>query len=87
MGRQQDQGARAGAAILEPLPFVTRVVFISTPHRGSFLTKNWVRSLVRSIVRIPYDIVTLNPERVVRFTNQLKLPSAFRPVPTSIDGM
>jgi pimeloyl-ACP methyl ester carboxylesterase len=75
------------AFFFEPLPFVKRVVFIATPHRGSFLTKNWVRSLVRNIVSIPLDIITLNPEKVVRFTNQLKLPSVFRKVPTSIDGM
>ncbi len=41
----------------EPLPFVKRVVFISTPHRGSFLTKNWVRNLVRTLVSIPVDII------------------------------
>lgn len=75
------------AFFFEPLPFVKRVVFISTPHRGSFLTKNWVRSLVRTIVSIPVDIITLNPEKIIQLTNQLKLPSVFRSVPTSIDSM
>ncbi len=74
--------------IFEPLPFVKRVVFISTPHRGSFLTKNWVRDLVRTLVSIPVDIITLNPQRYIQFTDQLKLPPSMRNrIPTSIDGM
>jgi pimeloyl-ACP methyl ester carboxylesterase len=76
------------AALFEPLPFVKRVVFISTPHRGSFLTTNWVRSLVRTIVSIPVDIINLNPQRLTQFTDRLKLPSSMRNrIPTSVDGM
>jgi len=45
------------AAIFESLPFVSRVVFISTPHRGSFLAGDWVRNLVRRLVLLPVDIV------------------------------
>ena len=44
-------------AVFEPLPFVDRVVFISTPHRGSFLAGDWVRILARRLVSLPVDIV------------------------------
>ena len=44
-------------AVFEPLPFVDRVVFISTPHRGSFLAGDWVRNLVRRLVFLPMDII------------------------------
>ena len=44
-------------AVFSPLPFVRRVVFISTPHRGSFLAGDWVRNLVRRLVSLPVDIV------------------------------
>jgi len=72
----------------EPLPFVTEVVFISTPHRGSFLTKNWVRSLVRSFVNIPIDLVFHQAGLYKKFAEQLKMPASVRDkVPTSIDGM
>ena len=75
-------------AFFEPLPFVKRVVFISTPHRGSFLTKDWVRNLVRRIITMPVDILTLNPEVYTDLSAQLNLPSFLRDrVPTSIDGM
>ncbi len=72
----------------EPLPFVTEVVFISTPHRGSFLTKNWVRSLVRRFVHIPIDLVFNQAGLYKRFAEQLKMPASMRDkVPTSVDGM
>jgi pimeloyl-ACP methyl ester carboxylesterase len=72
----------------EPLPFVKRVIFISTPHRGSFLTKDWVRNMVRRIITIPVDILTLNPETYTELSTQFKFPASMRNrVPTSIDGM
>jgi pimeloyl-ACP methyl ester carboxylesterase len=46
-----------GSIIIDALPFVKRVVFISTPHRGSFLARGWVRYLVRKIVSLPVDII------------------------------
>jgi pimeloyl-ACP methyl ester carboxylesterase len=72
----------------EPLPGVKRVVFIATPHGGSYLTKDWVRSLVRTIVSIPVNIITLNPQRLTQFTNQLKWPASMRDrIPSSVDAM
>lgn len=44
-------------AISKPLPFVKRVVFISTPHRGSFLSKNWVRTLVLKVISLPQNVI------------------------------
>jgi pimeloyl-ACP methyl ester carboxylesterase len=44
--------------VFSPLPFVSRVVFISTPHRGSYLSKHWVRDIVRKIVSLPLDVLT-----------------------------
>ena len=70
----------------EALPFVTRVVFISTPHRGSYLTKDWVRSLVRNIIRLPSDI--FNADSWNSMSARFKLPQSMKDeIPTSIDGM
>lgn len=72
----------------EPLPFVKRVVFISTPHRGSFLTKNWIRSLVRRFVTLPVDLLFHRAEVFGKISSQLTFPASIRnKVPTSIDGM
>ena len=70
----------------EALPFVTRVVFISTPHRGSYLTKGWVRSLVRTIISLPSDI--FNEDSWNSMSARFKLPQSVKgEIPTSIDGM
>ncbi len=44
-------------AVFKALPFVKRVIFISTPHRGSFLAGDLVRNIVRRLVFLPVDIV------------------------------
>jgi hypothetical protein len=53
---------------VEPLPFVQRVVFIATPHRGSFLSGNIIGKIGRRLIRLPatvtkvgIEIVMLNP--------------------------
>jgi pimeloyl-ACP methyl ester carboxylesterase len=42
----------------KPLPFVKRVVFICTPHRGSYQAGKFVRWLARSLVTLPDTLVT-----------------------------
>ncbi|HXC51729.1 MAG TPA: alpha/beta hydrolase [Candidatus Limnocylindrales bacterium] len=57
---------------IKPLPFVRRVVFICTPHRGSYLAASgWVRSIITRLVSLPArvtkitaSLVTLNLDRV-----------------------
>jgi pimeloyl-ACP methyl ester carboxylesterase len=39
------------------LPFVGRVIFISTPHRGSFLASNWVRGMVQKLISLPKNVM------------------------------
>ena len=42
------------AMFVEPLPFIKRVVFISTPHRGSYLAgRELITNLIRRIVSTP----------------------------------
>ena len=73
---------------IEPLPFVKRVVFIATPHRGSFRTTSWVRYIIRHLVTIPHNLLTTNPLDYFNLTNQLKLPPEMRGRElTSVDAM
>jgi triacylglycerol esterase/lipase EstA (alpha/beta hydrolase family) len=74
--------------LFKPLPLVKRVVYIATPHRGSYLSKDWVRSLVRKVVTLPYNIVLNNQEFLSTLRTQLKLPDSVKgKIPTSLDGM
>ncbi len=51
------------AAFVEPLPFVRRVVFIATPHRGSFLAgPRLVRRLAARLIEFPRDVAALSAE-------------------------
>jgi triacylglycerol esterase/lipase EstA (alpha/beta hydrolase family) len=45
------------ALFFEPQPFVKRVVFISTPHRGSFLAGNWLGRIASNLFTAPQNLV------------------------------
>ena len=70
----------------EPVPFVTRVVYIATPHGGSFRATGFVRRLVRRVVTVPStlgksvaEIIEQNPGRLAREIDD--------ELPTSVDNM
>jgi pimeloyl-ACP methyl ester carboxylesterase len=73
-------------AFFEPLPFVTRVVFIATPHRGSFQAENWLGMLARRLVNAPSSLTELSLELATldRTERVFRRPPVF---PTSIDNM
>jgi pimeloyl-ACP methyl ester carboxylesterase len=58
-----------GSLLFGPVPNVKRVVFISTPHRGSYLAEfglaKWMSSFIRApanVIIAATDLVTQNPE-------------------------
>lgn len=70
----------------EPLPEVKRVVFISTPHRGSYRAGHLVRNLVRKLVSTPAWM--LRKSRVLaNLSEQVDLLRESRGKLTSVDGM
>ena len=55
-----------------PLPFVKRVIFIATPHRGSYLTlerlARWVTGLIElpnTVSQVTYDFLARNREHML----------------------
>jgi pimeloyl-ACP methyl ester carboxylesterase len=68
----------------EPQPFVKQIIFISTPHRGSFRVTGLVLDLVRRLVTLPArlvkdvaDLARDNPHALANFTR----------MPTAVDNM
>ena len=58
-------------AFFDALPYVRRVVFLSTPHRGSFLAgPQFVRRLAGRLIQVPRELTALSAERagLVRYT-------------------
>ena len=70
----------------EALPFVKRVVFVSTPHRGSYVAGSFVRGLARKLVTLPSKVVQRTRE-LSGLTEKLDLPKELRGTPTSLDSM
>jgi pimeloyl-ACP methyl ester carboxylesterase len=70
----------------QPLPFVSDVVFISTPHRGSYLASNLARNLARKLVTLPKNLLDQGRE-IIGLKEKLGLPKDVEGLPTSLDSM
>jgi pimeloyl-ACP methyl ester carboxylesterase len=70
----------------EPLPFVERVVFMSTPHGGSYLSDFRVASWISRLVKAPAHLTRLTVDLATHGGDALVLRSLTRP-PTSLDNM
>lgn len=69
------------------MPSVRRVVFISTPHRGSRLATSLVRSVAVRVIRLPSEVVR-SSARLLALKEPLGLkPGHERRVPSSLDDM
>jgi len=70
--------------VFTPLPEVKRVIFISTPHRGSFLASNLARRLARWFIHLPQQAVQSTAEvmRLIPRRGAEVMQAA-----TSLDGM
>ena len=72
---------------LEPLPFVKRVVFIATPHRGSYLATSLARRLAQRLVSLPGALVEKSSD-VLKLSTGSEAGHFFHgKIPTSLDGM
>jgi pimeloyl-ACP methyl ester carboxylesterase len=71
-------------AIFEPLPEVKRVVFISTPHRGSYQAGDFVRKLARRFLALPKQALQTTAELL---TIAPKIGPGVKLASTSLDNM
>ena len=78
------------ALFVKPLPFVKRVIFVATPHRGSFLAgPQFVRRLIERLVTLPVDLVRVGADltgALVGYESQTATLSMQR-IPTAVDNM
>ncbi len=74
--------------VVKPLPFVKTVIFFSTPHRGSFQSKEWNRNLVRWLITLPANLVESTIDTFDYMTDDVKkLLGGKKTIFTSADGM
>jgi hypothetical protein len=69
------------------MPFVRRVIFISTPHRGSYLANNLARRLAAKLMSLPTATfkATRDPASMFKGTKVERLVGGR--LPTSLDSM
>jgi len=75
----------ARALFVKPLPFVKRVIFIATPHRGSFLASNFLVKFANKFINLPGGLA----KAAVQIT-ELREPSMLGTpftIPTALDNM
>jgi len=71
----------------KPLPCVSRVIFIATPHRGSYRNTSFIQNLLNRFMSFPSDLVEASAN-LVQLKDTLNLPPALRRgVPTSLNSM
>jgi len=74
------------ALFIHPLPFVATVIFIATPHGGSYQASQTVVSLFRRLVTLPVTIVAASADILANAGEALKLRKDRRTF-NSIAGM
>jgi pimeloyl-ACP methyl ester carboxylesterase len=70
----------------DPLPFVKRVVFVATPHRGSYLAGFGLAQLISKFVKLPADLAGQLFD-VARQNQGALAVDALQSPPTSITNM
>jgi hypothetical protein len=71
---------------VEPEPEVARVVFVATPHRGSYRAGGVVNVLVGKLVTLPGNVMRVGTELLTRNRSALAQADLER-IPTAVDNM
>jgi pimeloyl-ACP methyl ester carboxylesterase len=75
----------ARAMFVKPLPFVTEVIFIATPHRGSFLASNPIAKFGNKFINLPGGLAKTAVQLTkLREPGMLGAPVV---IPTALDNM
>jgi pimeloyl-ACP methyl ester carboxylesterase len=75
----------ARAMFVKPLPFVSEVIFIATPHRGSYMASNPIVKLGNKFINLPGGLA-----KSAVALGKLREPSMLRTkptIPTALDNM
>lgn len=82
----EDRAALGRSFFFSPVPAVKRVVFICTPHRGSYQITMFLQNFLASFMSLPFDLLRMSTDLSKVFSPS-KLPPELRGVPSSVAGM
>src|SRR5208283_2218981 len=75
----------ARAMFVKPLPFVKEVIFIATPHRGSFLASNPLVKFGNKFINLPGSLAK-SAVQIAKLREPSMLETPFT-IPTALDNM
>ena len=75
----------ARALFVKPLPFVTRVIFIATPHRGSYMASNYFVKFGNKFLNLPGGLAK-SAIQIAKLREPSVLGTPFT-IPTALDNM
>lgn len=84
--RDETRELLAKSLLIAPLPFVRTVIFIATPHRGSYLAAWRITSLLTRLIKLPSSLVFAATDVLTRNKDELAFGS-YSGLPTSVDDM
>ena len=71
----------------KPLPCVSRVIFIATPHRGSYQNTSFVQRFLTRFMKFPSELVDASAS-LMKLKDTVQLPESVKKgVPSSLNGM
>ena len=71
----------------KPLPCVSEVIFIATPHRGSYQNTRFVQRFLNRFIELPGDVMDTSAS-LLKLKETIQLPEQLRKgVPSSLNGM
>ncbi len=71
---------------VHPVPYVRRVIFVATPHHGSYVAGSWFAHLGAKIVHAPLDVTRVVTEAAT-LNKEALLVEGVRGAPTAVDNM
>jgi pimeloyl-ACP methyl ester carboxylesterase len=71
----------------KPLPCVSRVIFIATPHRGSYQNTSFVQRFLNRFITFPSELMDASAN-LLKMNDKIQLPETVRNgIPSSLNGM
>jgi pimeloyl-ACP methyl ester carboxylesterase len=71
----------------KPLPCVSRVIFICTPHRGSYQNTSFVQRFLSRFMNFPSELMDASAS-LLKLKDTIQLPASVRNgIPSSLNGM